>query len=164
VASVADRDLKTLTVLLDIALTSEHQGEIDNALRRARRIVRQTNLRAADFLEAVEQRFQLLDVAKGLSDEVNRLEVENERLRRNSNSNNGFAQQLWQDAGTTVSNTAKAAQWAVDLGHQGRVHWTVKEVEFLDDMARRHRLSERQQSWLNDLLRRCMQRTGEYPP
>jgi hypothetical protein len=153
--------LKKLAKTLGM-MGSAHDNESLTAARKATAMVHAAGLQWIDFTEAYEQRFELLEVAKGLSDEVDSLRAEVARLRANGHPVGEPAGQLWQDA-ATVSNTARAARWALDHAH--RMRWTPPEAEFLDGVTRhKGRLTERQQGWLDALLRRCTERTGEYPP
>jgi hypothetical protein len=161
---MADSDFKRLATMVDIVLTSEHQGEIDSAIRQARRLAKESKLRAADLVEAVEQRFKILDAAKGLSDEVDRLRVENERLKKSANGGGTLAQALWQDTNMPQTVSNRSAQWALDLAGQGAVYLMEKETDFLSSCARRRVLTPRQQDWLKDIVAMVTRRTGQMPP
>ena len=69
-----------LTTLLAIILTSTADGEITNAAHAAQRLLKAEGLSWHDVAQALEQRGKLLEAAKALKDERDRLKAENERL------------------------------------------------------------------------------------
>jgi hypothetical protein len=159
-------DLKRLAVLLDVAVTSNQAGEAENALRAAVQLMRKTRLRGSDFVEAMAERDRALDALAKYEAKLTALEAENKRLhtRADTAPAGALAQALWQDAGMPCTVESRQAQWALALEAQGRIHLTSKETDFLGSCSRRSRLSQAQQSWLQDILRNAIARTGQAPP
>jgi hypothetical protein len=153
-------------VLLDVAVTSNQAGEAENALRAAIQLLRKARLRASDFIGAMIERDRALDALAKYEAKLTALEAENQRLhaRVDTQSASTLAQALWQDAGMPCTVESRHAQWALDLGAQDRIHLTAKETDFLGSCNRRSRLSQAQQSWLQDILRDAIARTGQAPP
>jgi hypothetical protein len=160
-------DLKRLAVLLDIAVTSDHEGEATNAWRRARSMMRQAGLHSADLIEAMLERDRALDTLAKYSARLDQLEGENQRLRNLNGAqpaSGTLGAQIWHDAGIPRTATNRHAEWLLNLEMQGRLHLTSKEIDFLGSCSRRSRLSQAQQEWLQDILRTAIARTGQTPP
>jgi hypothetical protein len=160
-------DLKRLATFLDIAITSNQEGEAENALRRALSTMRQAKLRGSDFIEAMIERDQALDLVAKYSARLDQAEAENKRLRQaNGNTpRSGLAAQPWQDAGAINTVTSRSAQWVLDLVAQGHVHLKAKDLDFVQSCARWSRpLTAGQEGWLLDIVRRVAKHTGASPP
>lgn len=156
-------DLAKLSKLLGM-LGSAHDGEAASAGHLADAMLRDAGMVWSDLIEAVEQRFALLDVAQNLSAELERANAEIIRLSANGGQN-GSAPALWQPPATSPSNTVKRAQWALDMGAAERVRWSEHERAFLRDMVRRRgRPSPNQEARLNSLIKRCATLIGEAQP
>jgi hypothetical protein len=161
-----DDTLARLVVMLDIAVTSQHQGEAENALGRALPLMRKIKLRFADLLVAMAERDRALDLLKQYSARLDQLEGENQRLRANGHTPQGtLGTRLWVDAEVPADPASQHARWVLDLEIQGLVHLTEKEIDFLGSCSRRRRgLSEAQKDWLGDILHNVIARTGQAPP
>jgi hypothetical protein len=151
-------------VLLDMAAVSDQAGEAETALRKLIEHVRKTRLRGADFCAAMVDRDRALDLVNQYAARLDQLETENKRLRANGHGGGTLAQALWQDAGMPSTVESRHAQWALAIEGQGLIHLTAKETSFLNSCARRSRLSEAQRSWLTDIIRTAIARTGQAPP
>ena len=155
-------DLKRLAVLLDMVITSNQAGEVDNALRALVQHMRKTKLRGSDFTEAMVERDRALDLVKRYAARLDQLEAAYKQLQaRGDGAPTGtLAQALWQDAGMPRTVESRHAQWALALG----IHLTPKETDFLGSCSRRSRLSQAQRNWLQDIIRNAAARTGQTPP
>jgi hypothetical protein len=158
-------ELQRLAVLLDMAIVSNQAGEVENALRALVQHLRKTKLRASDFVEATVERDRALDLVKQYAARLDQVEAAYKKLREADGHGGGtLAQALWQNAGTPLTVESRHAQWALGLEAQGRIHLTSKETDFLGCCSRRSRLSQAQQSWLQDIIRNAIARTGQAPP
>ena len=158
-----DLDLVKLSKLLGM-LGSAHDGEAASAGRLADAMIRDAGMMWPDFIKAVEERFALLDIAENLSAKLDRANAEIIRLSANGGQNS-FGPDLWEPAATSRSDTAKRAQWALDMGAAERVWWSARERTFLYEMVGwRGRPSSNQKARLDSLVKRCAMSTGEAPP
>jgi hypothetical protein len=160
-----DDTLARLVVMLDIAVTSQHQGEAENALGRALPLMRRIKLRFSDLLVAMVERDRALDLVKQYVAKLDQLEGENQRLRANGHTPQGtLGARLWVDASLPASPASRHAHWVLGLEAQGHIHLTEREVDFLGSCSRRRNLSEAMEDWLQDILRNVVARTGRAPP
>lgn len=161
--------IERLAATLDIAVTSDQAGEAENAVRAAVKLMRKTKLRGSDFVAVMAERDRALDALQKYAARLVALEAEIKKVHANNANGGGanggtLAQALWQDAGMPVTVESRHARWALDLEAQGRVHLTPKELDFLGSCSRRSRLSSAQRSWLHDIVRNTVARTGQAPP
>jgi hypothetical protein len=157
-------DLERFAVFLDMALTSNQKGEIENALSKARK----TGLRVSDLVAVVGERDRALDVAKQAIARLDRAEAENKRLRAQRNGSTtvgGLAARLWQDAGTITTVSRKSAEWVLDLIARDLFQLKATDLDFVQSCTRWARpFTAGQESWLLDIVRRAAKATGESPP
>ena len=165
---VAPLDLAKLAAVLGMT-GSNGDGEVLNAAKMANRLIRAAGMEWADFIEAAKQRDQaeeragkLHDAAVLLQRERDQARAELERLRKANGSGGGtLAQALWVDTGMPRSVESRHAQWVLSLG----IYLAPKEIDFLGSCARwRGPLRPAQRDWLQDIIRRAVDRTGQPPP
>jgi hypothetical protein len=159
-------DLKRLAVLLEMVINSHQAGEAESAMRAAIRLLRKAKLRGSDFIDAMAERDRALDALAKYEAKLTALEAENRRLhaRADGAPAGTLAQALWQDAGMPRTVESRHAQWVLALEAQGDIHLTSRETDFLGSCSRRSRLSQAQQSWLQDIIRTAVARTSQAPP
>jgi hypothetical protein len=161
----ADSTLTRIAAAMDIALTSDQPAEVEEGVRVFIRLMRKTRLRGSDFVGAMNERDQALDLVKRYAARLDQLEAANKRLHEaNGHGAGTLAQALWQDAGMPTTVEARHARWLMDLEAQDAIRLTEQEVDFLGSCSRRFRLSQAQQAWLADIVRKTMIRTGQAPP
>ena len=158
-------DLKQLAVMLDIVATTAHAGEAEAALSKAVVLIRKAGLRGSDFVEAMAERDQALDLVKQYAARLDQLDAAYKKLREADGHGGGtLARALWQDAGMPQTIEGRHAGWVLDVEAQGHIHLTEKEIDFLGSCRRRSRLSQAQRDWLQDMIRNAVARSGQAPP
>jgi hypothetical protein len=140
---------------------SDKDGEALNAGRIADRLLKAAGMQWADFITAYRRAEIATEAAAQLLSENEQLRAENDRLRTTST-----AVALWHDIGAQVSDTRKAAAWALALHQQGKVWLSPDcEVQFLRTcMAWSGRLTPKMQSSFQQIMDRIVTRTGLTPP
>lgn len=160
----------TIEHWLRVILTSDKVGKIEAAARRAKKLLEAEGLDGHDVATAFEQRgkfVKLLEAAKTFKTERDQLQIEVDRLKQRQqpvNGNGTLAQALWQPVGMPLNVENRHAVWVLNLVVQGRHHLMDRESDFLTSCASRRRLSEAQRNWLQDIVRKAINRTGETPP
>jgi hypothetical protein len=158
------RDLATF---LAIMLSSNADGEILQAARQARKLLKADGHTGNDVAKAITDYNNLFEAFQKTKADRDQWRGEVERLKRLSQADgagNSFAGQQWQTAGMPLSVDNRHAAWLSALASRGAIHLTGKEVDFVDSCARRRRLTEPRRDWLQDLVRNAVARTGEAPP
>jgi hypothetical protein len=157
-------DLARLARLLDIIASSQYEGEIENALGLVRRLLRElraAGIACAGFIDAARERDLAMANAVELQSEVMALQAELDSLR-----SNGTAVAPWSDVAEPGADFRATARWALDLQHQGLIHLSLKEIDFLGNCAawRAKRLTPVMQPWFRDLIAKVANRSGRRPP
>lgn len=142
-------------------LGSDHEGERANAVALGGRMLAAAGMRWEDFAGALHQAEVATEAAAELLARNTALEAEVEQLR-----STGGNLALMEDVGAKVTDTRRAAEWALDLHRRGRVWLAANfEVEFLTSCARwRGRLSTKQQPIFQRIMDRIVAQTGLTPP
>jgi len=155
---VSELDHKKLGRIIAMVGSSQ-EGEALNALRLADRMLRDAGLRWEDLLSPVHELEIATKAVAVLLDENTALRTELEQLRTT-----GTAVAMWSHVGATISNTQRAARWALALYHQGHVRLSDFEVRFLNTCAQwGGRLTPRQAPILQRLIDGIVARTGVTP-
>jgi hypothetical protein len=140
---------------------SSHEGEVLTALRLADRMVRDAGMQWQDLLSPAHQLKIAMDAAAVLLSENTALRAELEQLRTT-----GTAIAMWSEVGAAISETQRAAQWALDLHRQERVWLSNFEIRFLNTCAQwgGRRLPPTQAPIFQRVMDRVAARTGMTPP
>jgi hypothetical protein len=156
---VSELDLKKLGRVIAM-VGSSHDGEALTALRLADRMLRDAAMRWEDLLSPVHELEIATEAAAVLLAENTALKTELAQLRTT-----GTAVAMWSDVGSAISNTQRAAQWALDLYHQGHVWLSDFEVRFLSTCTRwGGRLTPEQAPIFQRVMNLVAVRTGMTPP
>jgi hypothetical protein len=142
-------------------LGSEHAGERQNALAAGTRMLEAAGLRWEDIIaDAHHQRDIAVQAAEALFAENTELRAELDQLR-----SAGTAVAVWENVGAAVSDTRRAATWALDLHRAGRVWLSNYEIGFLTRCTRwTGRLTPKMQPVFQRTVDRIVERTGLTPP
>jgi hypothetical protein len=157
----ASLDLARLGTFLGIADSSEHEGEALNAIRMAGRLLRAAEMSWQDIADGHRRAELATEAAAVLLAENTALRAELEQLR-----STGTAVALWNDVGAQVSDTRRAASWALDLHRRGLV-WLSGDFElpFLQRCTTwTGRLTPRMRPIFQRLINRIVAQTGQTPP
>jgi hypothetical protein len=139
---------------------SASDGEALNAARTADRILRSAGVPWLDFVEAYRRAEVATEAASVLLAENAALRAEVDQLR-----STGAAVAVWTDLGAQVSDTRKAAEWALDIHRRGLVWLSDFEIPFLQRCTRwTGRLTPKMQPVFQRVLDRVVERTGLTPP
>jgi hypothetical protein len=156
---VNELDLKKLGRIIAMA-SSSHEGEALNAIRLADRMLRDAGMRWEDLVSLAHQLEIATEAAAVLLAENTVLRAELEQLRTT-----GTAVATWSDVGAAISDTQRAAQWALDLYHHGRVWLSDFEIRFLDTCAQwGGSLTSKQAPIFQRVMDRIAAHTGMTPP
>jgi hypothetical protein len=153
-------DAERLVAMIGM-LGSSYEGEALAALRMVAPLLEKLGLSWVDVGQALVQREKLLAAASQLQAERDEALREVARVKRLNGNGGGTLAQAWVDTGTPRSVESKHAAWLLGLG----VHFSQKEIDFLNNCARRRGpLSPAMRDWLADLVRNAVLRTGQAPP
>jgi hypothetical protein len=155
-------DLPKLIRLLGMT-GSDHVGEAGVAAQKANQMLRAAGM---TWDELFERQTKLLDAAKQLVAERDAALAEAERLKRSGGAINGntnaLAQALWRDTGSPTTVSSKHARWVLDLDE---IYLSPRESEFVEKCAHwRGPLTPPMAAWLQDIVRRAANTTGQTPP
>jgi hypothetical protein len=142
-------------------LGSDYEGERLNAVTLGSRLLKDAGMHWSDFIEAYRRAEIATEAAAVLLAENTALKAELDQLRRT-----GTAVALWNDVGAQVSDTRRAAAWALDLHHRGIV-WLSPgfEVPFLTRCSTwTGTLTPRMAPIFQRVMDRIVERTGLTPP
>lgn len=155
---MSELDYKKLGRIIAMVGSSQ-DGEALNALRLADRVLRDAGLRWEDLLSSAHELEIATKAVAVLLAENTALRTELEQLRTT-----GTAVAMWSDVGAAISNTQRAAQWALDLHRHGRVWLSDFEVRFLNMCAQwGGRLTLEQKPMFQRVMDRIAARTGMTP-
>jgi hypothetical protein len=159
---MSDSVIKQLGVLLDLIITSSHDGEAAGAFHALRRKVSARGIRAADILGTSED----LDAA---NETIAQLLAENAALRTElecRNAQGGALVPSWESVGGAITNTKRTADWLLGLREQGIAWFSDWEVGFVTDIATRWSgpLTSNQCPVFQRIVDRIVSRTGQQPP
>jgi len=155
---VSELDHKKLGRIIAM-VGSGQEGEALNALRLADRMLRDAGMRWEDLLSPVHELEIATEATAVLLAENTALKAELEQLRTTST-----AVAMWSDVGAAVSDTQRAAQWALDLHRNGRVWLSDIEVRFLSTCTQwEGRLPPKQASIFQRVMEGIAARTGMTP-
>lgn len=154
-------DLGRLATLLEIAGSSEHEGERSAAVRVADKMLRA----AATTWQALLKPYRELETA---TQAAAALLAENDALRAAlaQQEARGGAVTAWQDVNAApAGNHRETARWVLDLHREGAVWLSGFELGFLDRCTTwTGRLTHRMQPVFNAIIERVIERTGLRPP
>jgi hypothetical protein len=157
---VSKLDLKNLCRVIAM-VGSSHEGEALNAVRLADRMLRDAAMRWEDLLSPAHELEVATKAAAVLLAENTALKTEVEQLRTT-----GTAIATWSEVGAAISDTQRAAAWALEL-HRERMAWlTPPETDFLTTVRDHWRgpLTPPQARWFCSIIDRICTRTGLQPP
>jgi hypothetical protein len=157
---VSELDLKKLGRVIAM-VSSSHEGEALNATRLADRMLRDAGMRWEDLLSPAHELEVATKAAAVLLAENTALKAEVEQLRTT-----GTAIATWSEVGAAISDTQRAAAWALEL-HCQRMAWlTPPETDFLTTVRDHWRgpLTSPQACWFRSIIDRICTRTGLQPP
>ena len=141
-------------------LGSDHEGERLNAVTLGGRLLQAAGMRWEDFIESYRRAEIATEAAQVLLAENAELRAELDRLR-----SNGSAVAVWSDVGAQVSDTRRAAEWALALHRRGTVWLSDFEVPFLQRCTRwTGRLTPKMRPIYQRIMDRIVERTGLSPP
>jgi hypothetical protein len=159
-AGVPDNTTRLITVL-GIMLSSNADGEIVAAAGQARKLMKAEGLDWNDIAEALTQRGklgELLEVAKRLRDERDRVVAENQRLKQFAR---GTGPNPWAPEGSAPDQAA----WALQLHADGVLGLNQFEESFLLTISEwEGELRPRQRPVFEKLISKIVRCTGQRPP
>jgi hypothetical protein len=151
--------LARVVALLDSPVDAEALA----AARAASRLLKQAGMTWGDLLAESQQQFSkqlaiATEACAGLVAQNQALESELEHLRSTSTP--------WSPVGAVVSDTRRAAKWALELHDTGQI-WLSSEFEvgFLQTCSKwKGRLTPNQQPIFQKIMDRVVRQTGQTPP
>lgn len=158
-SAVSELDLKKLGRVIAM-VGSSHEGEALTALRLADRMLRDAGIRWDDLLSPAHELEVATKAAAVLLAENTALRADLEQLRTT-----GTAIAPWSEIGPAITDTQRAAQWALDVHRHGRVWLSDFEVRFLITCTQWDGgLTPKQAPIFQQVIERIAVRTGMTPP
>jgi hypothetical protein len=157
---VSKLDLKKLGRVIAM-VGSSHDGEALTALRLADRMLRNAEMRWEDLLSPAHELEIATEAVAVLLAENTALKAEVEQLRTP-----GTMIATWSEVGAAISDTPRAAAWALELHRERKAWLTPPEIDFLTTVRDHWRgpLTPSQAPWFRSIMDRICTRTGLQPP